>query len=405
MSSRLPIIFVLVTMLIDSMGFALIMPVMPDLLQEVGGITLGEAAVWGGIFATSFAVMQFIFSPVIGNLSDRFGRRPILLLSLGVLTIDYIIMGFAHSLMLLLAARIIGGIASATQSTGSAYMSDISTPEKKAQNFGMIGAAFGLGFVIGPIFGGFLAEYGTRVPFYAAAVLAGANFLFGLFVLPETVTDEIRRPFEWRRANPFGAVVQIRKFDGLARLLWVFFLQSVAFFVYPAIWAYYTREQFGWGPLEVGTSLMAFGLAMAIVQGFLIRVIIPRIGEHRTVILGLVTNLVMFLLYSVITFDWLIYALLPISALGMLATPAMQGIMARMVGDDEQGELQGIFASVGAVAMILSPLLMTQSFWMFTRDGGSIYFPGAPFLVAAILTAIELWVFMGRKRLGGQKQA
>ncbi len=400
MASRLSITFVLLTVLIDSIGYAFIMPVLPDLLQEIGQASLGEAALWGGLMSTTFAVMQFLFSPTLGNLSDRFGRRPILLISLAVLTLDYLVMGLANTLWILLLARLVGGMASATNSTASAYISDISPPEKKAQNFGMIGAAFGVGFVIGPALGGYLAEFGTRVPFYAAAALAGGNFILGYFALPETVTDEIRREFSWKRANPFGAVQQIRKLAGLSRMLWVYFLHSIAFFVYPAVWAYFARERFGWSALEVGTSLMAFGLAMFVVQGFLIRWIVPKIGEHRTVIVGLTTNLVIFSLYTVVTLDWLVYALLPISALGMLANPAIQGIMARMVGEDEQGELQGIFSSVGAIALILSPLLMTQSFWAFTREDAAVYFPGAPFAVAALLTAVELWVFLGRKRLG-----
>lgn len=402
MNHRLPVSIVLMTLLIDSMGFAIIMPVMPDLLKEVAQSSLGEAALWGGVLSTSFAVMQFTFSPTIGNLSDRYGRRPILLLSLGVLTVDYLIMGLAHTIWLLLLARVIGGICAATNSTASAYISDISPPEKKAQNFGLVGAAFGVGFVLGPMVGGLLAEYGTRVPFYFAAGLAAANLLLGFVALPETVTDDIRRPFDWKRANPLGAIRQIQKFAGLSRLLWVYFIHSIAFFVYPATWAFYAREQFGWGAFEVGTSLMAFGLAMFLVQGFLIRLIVPKLGEHRTVILGLSVNLVMFALYAVIRIDWLIYALLPISALGMLANPAIQGIMARMVGDDQQGELQGIFSSVGAVALIISPALMTSSFWLFTQEGASFQFPGAPFAVAAILTALELWVFMGRERLGGK---
>ena len=230
-NNKLPLIFILITVMIDSMGIGLIMPVMPDLIQEVRAADLGSAAVWGGVLATAFAVMQFLFGPTLGNLSDRFGRRPVLLIALLVMALDYLVMALAASIWLLLLGRIVGGITAATHSTASAYVADISAPRDKAANFGLIGAAFGLGFVIGPLMGGVLGEWGTRAPFWAAAGLAAANAVLGYFVLRETVTDSIRRPFEWARANPLGAFKSLGRFPGLGRLFAVFFLYQVAFFV------------------------------------------------------------------------------------------------------------------------------------------------------------------------------
>ena len=237
MHSRLPMIFILLTVMIDSMGIGLIMPVMPDLIQELDAGDLGQAAVWGGILASIFAVMQFLFGPFIGGLSDRFGRRPVLLIALVVMAFDYVLMAVAGTIWLLVIGRIIGGITAATQSTAAAYMADISKPEDKSANFGLIGAAFGVGFVLGPLMGGLLAEYGTRAPFWAAAVLAAANAVFGYFALPETVTDKIRRPFSFARANPLGAFRQIGKLPGLGRMLGMTFIYGIGFFVYPSVWA------------------------------------------------------------------------------------------------------------------------------------------------------------------------
>jgi len=379
------------------------MPVMPDLLIELGATGLSQAATWGGAMAAVFAVMQFLFGPTIGNLSDRFGRRPVLLVSLAAMSVDYIIMGFANSVWILVIGRIIGGITSATQSTASAYMADISSPEEKAQNFGLIGAAFGVGFILGPLLGGLLGELGPRAPFFAAAALAAANTIFGLIVLPETVTDAIRRPFSWRRANPVGAFRHMGKLPGVRRLMLVFFFYNIAFFVYPSVWAYFTQERFGWEPSMVGVSLAVFGASMAIVQGGLIRVVIPRLGEHRTVILGFSITVVAFLIYSLAYEGWQIFVLAPLTSLGVIAGPALQGIMSRTARDDQQGELQGILTSISALSVIISPLMMTNVFAYFTREGTPFYLPGAPFILSMGLVLLALLVFSGRKRLYSYK--
>jgi len=398
MNKRLAVTFILISVMLDSMGIGLILPVMPDLIQEVEGQGIGEAAVWGGILATIFAAMQFIFGPTVGNLSDRYGRRPVLIISLVIMAFDYVLMALAHTIWLLIIGRIIGGITAATQSTSAAYMADISKPEEKAANFGLIGAAFGVGFVIGPMFGGLLAEYGTRAPFWAAAFLAAANAVFGYYVLPETVTDRIRRPFEWRRANPLGAFKNIGQLPGLKKLMLITFVYTIAFFVYPGVWAYFGAERFDWGPGMIGLSLGIFGIGIAIVQGLLIRPILRLIGERNAVILGLSIDVVAFVALAFVTNGWVALALTPLTALGSIAGPALQGIMSRTASDSQQGELQGTVSSINAVATIVAPLAVTQTFWYFTAGDGPVYLPGAPFLLSAILTIGCIFVFIRTPR-------
>lgn len=395
---RLPVLFILLTVMIDSMGVGLIIPVMPDLIQEVDGGDLARAALWGGVLSTVFAVMQFLFGPVLGALSDSVGRRPVLLVSLVVLAVDYLIMAVAGSIWLLVAGRVLGGITSATQPAASAYMADISAPDEKAQNFGLIGAAFGVGFVIGPLLGGMLAEFGTRAPFYAAAALAAANALLGWIVLDETVTDRIRRPFSRSRANPLGAFRALSRLPGVGRLLLIFFLYQVAFFVYPAVWAFFGHARFGWDAGMIGLSLGLFGIAMAIVQGGLIRLILKRLGERGTVIYGLVFDIFAFGAIAFVTSGTIALILTPLAALGAVITPALQGLMSRTAADNQQGELQGVLTSVGALAMIVSPMLMTGVFAAFTQPGAEPYFPGAPFLLSILLILVALVVFIAPRR-------
>jgi DHA1 family tetracycline resistance protein-like MFS transporter len=396
----------LITVVIDAMGIGLIMPVTPDLIRELLDAGLSEAALWGGVLSASFAVMQFLFGAAIGNLSDWYGRRPVLLASLAVMTVDYLIMGVTQSIWILLLGRLIGGVASATQSTAAAYMADISKPEEKAANFGLLGAAFGIGFIIGPMLGGLLGEFGSRTPFFAAAALAFCNLIFGYFILPETVTDRIRRPLEWRRMNPFRALLYVGNLPGVGPLLAMFFFYQLAFFVYPSVWAYYTQEKFGWTPWDVGLSLAAYGVGIAVVQGGLIRVVVPRLGEWRTVAFGMSVSILAFLSFGLINAGWMVFALIPLSSLGMIAQPALQGIMSKAVTDDAQGELQGVLTGVGAIASIIGPLIMTGAFGYFTRASTAIYAPSAPFYLAAVLDGVALVIFIAawrrvtRPRLG-----
>ncbi|TFL20040.1 TCR/Tet family MFS transporter [Jannaschia formosa] len=387
--TRLPILFIMLTVMVEAMGIGLILPVMPALLEEVRGVGLSEAAIWGGVLASAYALMQFLFSPTLGNVSDRFGRRPVLLLSLAVIFVDYIVMALAQSIWLLLAGRIVAGIAAATMSVALAFMADISPPEKKAQNFGLVSAGFGLGFVLGPAIGGLLAELGPRAPFWAASILAGANLVFGLIVLPETLRR--RRAFDWRRANPLGGLIAIRALPGLGALLLVWFFYQVANYVYPAIWAYFTQSAFGWDERMVGSSLAVYGVSMVVVQGGLIRVIVPRLGERRVLAWFLPYNALILACVAFVPYGWLMLALTPFSALGAVVAPAIQGLTSRIADDDQQGELQGVLASITAVAAIVSPLAMTRVFGLATE--GEAHFPGAPFLLACALMAVSWALF------------
>jgi DHA1 family tetracycline resistance protein-like MFS transporter len=395
---RPDVIFILVTVLLDAMGIGLIIPVMPDLIREVQNGDLAQAALWGGVLSTVFAVMQFTFSPFLGNLSDRFGRRPILLISLAVMAADYVIMAVAGTMFWLLIGRVIGGITAATHATANAYMADISEPHKKAANFGLVGAAFGMGFVIGPMIGGLLAGFGTRAPFWAAAVLTSMNFAFGLFVLRETVTAKNRRAFDWKRALPWRALRHVSKLPNIRPLLWVYFIYSVAFYVYPSVWSFFTTEQWGFSPQLIGVSLGLFGITMAIVQGGLIRVILQKFGDRKTVVLGHLFDMGSFGLIAVVRNGLLGLALTPIAALGAVITPALQGVTSRMVPDDAQGELQGVLSSLHALAMIVSPMLMTSIFAAFTTENAPIYFPGAPFMLSMGLMALSLVIFLRGSR-------
>ena len=398
MNKRLAFTFVIITLTIDAIGIGLIIPVMPDLLQQIEGGDLGNAAIWGGILATVFAVMQFIFGPTIGSLSDRFGRRPVLLVSLVIIAVDFIVMGLAHSIWLLVFTRIIGGIAAATQATAAAFISNISTPENRSANFGILGATFGVGFVLGPLMGGLLGEVGLRVPFFAAAALATLNLILGYLVLPETVTDQTRRPFDIKRANPLGALTQIRLIPGLSRFLLVFFLYEFAFYVYPAVWVYYAKAQFGWDSGMLGVSLASFGISVAVVEGILIRRILPWLGERRTIVLGFIFSIGIFVVLGFLTSGFWALLLAPISALGSVVIPAMRGIFANKAEANQQGEIQGIVSSTQSLAVIFAPLVLTYVFYASTRPDGPIFLPGAPFLLAAAIVGLTLTLFVTRPK-------
>ncbi|WP_368186603.1 TCR/Tet family MFS transporter [Aestuariibius sp. HNIBRBA575] len=386
--------FIVITLVLDAMGFGLVIPVMPDLIKGIQGGTLGDAAVWAGIMTTVFAVMQFLFGPTIGSLSDRFGRRPVLLMSLFVMSLDYLVLALAQNLWLLLVIRMIGGITAATHSTASAYVADISDPDDKAANFGILGAAFGVGFVLGPVIGGLLAEFGVRAPFYAAAALAFANMVFGYFVLPETVTDRIRRPFEWRRANPVGAFRKIVELPQIRVLLALFFIYEFALMVYSVTWAFFTQERLGWDSRMVGWSLGAYGISIAVVQAVLLRYVLRWLGNRLTIIWGIVFELTAMVFLVFVTQGWMVMAFIPIMGLGAVVHPALTGVMSRMTDDNQQGELQGVLSSIRSVAHIFAPMVMGYIFWFYTRETG-LYLPGAPFAFAAILTLIGLVIFVG----------
>lgn len=395
---NLALTFIILTVTLDAVGIGLIFPVMPDLMMQVTQDGLSQAAVWGGVIVTSFAVMQFLFGPIVGNLSDHFGRRPILLTSLAVMAADYVVMGLAQSVWLLLVARMINGIASATQSTTMAYIADISAPDDRARRFALIGAGFGVGFIAGPVIGGLVAGIDPRAPFWVAACLGAANLAFGLFVVPESLPADLRRPFTLARANPLVSFAAIRKLPGLRRLLLVGFIYALTSNVWPAIWSYYGHAAFGWNARWVGLSLAAFGLGSVIVQALLVGPVIRVLGERRTAIFGLSIEVLTYGFYGFVTSGtWALLAL-PVAALAGVGGPALQGMMSRATPEDQQGELAGINTSLGALSMILAPLVMTFLFAYFTGPDAPIHLPGAPFLLSATLMVAAVLLFVAGTR-------
>ncbi len=385
-----PLTFVLVTILIDAIGFGLIIPVMPALLSELLGIPSEAAARWGGYLTFFYAAMHFVFGPLIGNLSDRFGRRPVLLASLGALAFDYVVMGCSTTIWILFVGRILTGICGATFPTVSAYVADVTTVEKRAQAFGMIGAAFGIGFILGPAIGGLLGVFNSRTPFFAAAVLALVNMAYGYFVLPESLAVNNRRKFEWGRANPLGAFRRFARFPEIRWLILTLMFFSFAHMVYPSTWNFHADGRYGWGSGQIGLSLMTFGICSAVVQAVLIRHFIKRFGERQTAIFGLVINFVSFIGFAFASNGVLLYLWIPIAALGAITGPSIQSIMTSRINPQSQGELQGANASVQAIANMLSPIIMTQVYSFFSRPQAPLRFYGSAFLLAAMLTAIAL---------------
>jgi DHA1 family tetracycline resistance protein-like MFS transporter len=381
--------FIFITLLIDVTGWGIIIPVMPRLIQEVTGAPLSEASRYGGWLISAYAIMQFVCAPVVGALSDRFGRRPVLLASLFGFGVDYLVLAFAPTLSWLFVGRIVAGIMGASFTTAGAYIADISAPEKRAQNFGIMGAAFGLGFIIGPVIGGLLGGLGTRVPFLVTAGLTLLNWLYGFFILPESLKPEHRRAFDWRRANPLGTLKSLLRHKVIAGLLVSLTLLYIAAHAVQSNWSYYTIEKFGWKEADIGVSLGVTGLLIAIVQGWLIRELIPRLGQERSVYVGLGLYAAGLLLYALATKGWMMYAFTVVYSLGGIAGPAIQGIISRVVPPNEQGELQGGFTSLMSLSSIIGPFLMNSVlFAAFTREGAGVYFPGAAMLAGSVLVLV-----------------
>lgn len=382
---RAALTFIIATVTLDAIGIGLIFPVMPRLIEDVTGGTLADAALWGGVLATSYAVMQFLFGPLLGALADRFGRRPVLLATLAVMVAGYLAMALAPSIWLLLAARVVGGMAAATHGTAAAYIADITPPQDRGRRFGLIGAGFGVGFVLGPVIGGLLAGIDTRAPFYAAAALASANLAFGAIVLPETLPAASRRALSLARANPLGALRAVARLRAARLPLLTFLLLGIAMNVYPAIWAFFGTARFGWDATMIGLSLALYGVSFAAGQALVVGPLIRRLGEHRAAHVGLWVDALTLTGLGLVTSPVLALMLTPVTALGGVVTPALQAILSRQTPENAQGELQGVLASLNAVAMIVSPLAMTATFAAFTRDSAPVFAPGAPFLLAALL--------------------
>ena len=381
--------FIFITLLIDIIGFGIIIPVLPKLIKNLIHGSLSEAAIYGGWLILAYSFTQFMCSPIIGNLSDKYGRRPVLLFSLFGFGVDYLFLAFAPSIFWLFIGRIIAGFTGASITTASAYIADISTPEKRAQNFGMIGAAFGLGFIIGPILGGSLAHYGVRLPFIAAAILSLLNWLYGYFILPESLSKENRREFEWKRANPIGALKLLNKYSVIAGLVLSITLIYIAAHAVQTTWSYYTIEKLKWNENMIGISLGVIGVCIMIVQGLIVRVVIPKFGQEKSVYVGLAFYTVGLLLFAYASTSWMMFTFTAIYCLGGIAGPSIQGLISTHVPANEQGELQGALNSLMSATSVIGPLLMTNIFAFFTKPTAPIYFPGAPFLLGAFLTLVS----------------
>lgn len=381
--------FIFITLLIDITGWGIILPVVPKLIGELIHSDLSEAAKYGGWLGFAYAITQFMFAPIVGNLSDQYGRRPIILISLFGFAIDYILLALAPSIAWLFFGRIIAGITGASISTASAYIADISTDEDRTKNFGLIGAAFGLGFIIGPVIGGLLGHYGARVPFYVAAILCMMNFLYGLFILPESLEKDKRRPFNWKRANPIGTFNFLRKQSKISNLVVALILVYVALHAVQSNWHFFTMYKFNWTERTVGLSLGLLGLLLGFVQGVLIRWTTPKLGEQKSVYFGLLFYALGFMLFAFTNQGWMMFVFLIPYSLGGICGPALQSIISKNIPSNEQGELQGALASLVSATSIIGPPMMTNLFYYFTHDQAPFEFSGAPFFLASILMSIS----------------
>lgn len=391
-SRKAALSFIFITLLLDVIGIGLIIPVFPQLIEQLIGGNISQASQWSGWLTFAYAIMQFVCAPIIGNLSDKYGRRPVLLLSLLGFGIDYIFLALAPTIWWLFVGRIIAGVFGASMTTATAYIADISTKENRAQNFGMIGAAFGVGFIIGPALGGLLGEIGPRIPFVAAAILTFVNVIYGYFVLPESLDKEHRRAFEWRRANPLGSLMQLRKYKGLGGLIIALVFLYIASHSVQSTWTFINIEKFNWSTSMIGISLTVVGVLVAAVQGGLIRFINPKLGNEKSIYVGFLLYAIGLFLFAFASESWMMFAFLVPYCLGGIAGPALQAIMSGNVPQNEQGELQGALTSLMSVTAIIGPIFMTNLFAWFTRPGATVKFAGAPFLAGAILMLISVFI-------------
>ncbi len=383
-SSRHIIPFIVFTIFIDAIGFGIIMPVLPQLVMDVGGIGLSDAIEVGAWIGFAMALASFFAAPVLGGLSDAFGRRRVLLLSLAGLTIDYALLVFVETLPLLFIARIVSGIFGGSFAAAQAAIADVTMPEERARNFGYVSAAFGVGFIAGPVIGGLLGEMGPRAPFVAAAILAGLNFLYGLTLFPETLPPGRRRTFDWRRANPVGALAAARAVPGMLAVAGILTVWQVASLVYPLTWSFYGIAQFGWTPRIIGFSLAAVGVIMALSQFFLTGRAVARLGERNAASVGLLASITAHLAYAFATETWMAFAILLLLAVGAFVQPSLMAMLSRRATPETQGEVQGIAAMAMGVGSLVAPLLLTGTMARFTAPDAPLYFPGAAFIVSAL---------------------
>ena len=397
------LLFIFILVLVDSIGFGIILPVLPRLIMQLTGVGIDRAARYGGWLSFVYALMQFFCASVLGNLSDRFGRRPVLLYAVLSLGVDYLIMGLAPTIGWLFLGRTIAGIAGASFTPAYAYVADVTPPERRAQNFGLMSAAFGIGFILGPAIGGLLGSFGSRAPFFAAGALALANFAFGCFALPESLPLEKRRPFHWARANPLGTLKQMRRYPVVLLTLGAMFLWQLGHQVLPSTWAFYTIAKFHWTSAQVGASLAFVGLLMALSQGVLARLLIPWLGgERHAAVAGMAGAILAYTGYALATHGWMMYAVGLTTFFFALTYPSMNALASQQIPANAQGELQGAVASLYSLSSIIGPPLLTQIFSRFSDPAGAVYFPGAAFLTAAGLTAVCALLFLRAMRLTPQ---
>lgn len=387
-------LFIVATIFIDAIGFGIVIPVLPRLVMEISQFGLADAIAIGGWMSLVYAGAQFLFGPVMGNLGDRFGRRPVLLLTLGGLALDYLLMAAATTLPLLFLGRLLSGVFGSSYGPAQAALADITPPEDRAQRFGLVGAAFGVGFIVGPAIGGLLGEISHRAPFYAAAGLAALNCLYGLTIFPETLPKDQRRRFDWSRANPLGALRSARALPGMTRLVVALFLWQVASLVYPLTWAYYGIARFGWSNAMIGISLAAAGVSMAVVQALLTGRAVKRFGERRAAMIGILFALTGYLGYAFATETWMAFAILGLMALQSLVQPSLMAMLSRHATADTQGEAQGIGAMAMGLGSIISPLLLNPALSYFTSPDAPFRFAGAAFVIAAFVALIALAVLL-----------
>lgn len=382
--------FVVITVCAYSMGFGIIMPVLPELIVELEGVSLSEATLIGGFVASAYAVFQFLMGPLVGNLGDRFGRRPVFLLSLAGFSIDFLMMGFAQNIIWLFVGRAVAGGLGAIFGPANAVMADISSAEDRAKGFGLVGAAFGIGFMIGPAIGGFLGEFGTRTPFFVASAMAAATFVYGWFSFPETMPEDSRREFSWKRANPVGALFALRKLPGVLGIATIYFIWVTSTNIYAVTWAYFSAIKFSWTSTTVGLSLSLVGISMALVQVFVLSRVVNRYGERITAIIGLCAAITGMLFYIFIENSTAaLVACFFVGAQGMVM-PCINAMMSRRTPAESQGELQGFNGSIAALAALVAPLIYNTSLSHFTAPENAVYFPGAPFVLSATLAAAAI---------------
>ncbi|MEM6857849.1 MAG: TCR/Tet family MFS transporter [Pseudomonadota bacterium] len=385
--------FVALIVFIDMVGIGLIVPVLPGLLEELTGEGLDRTAEIGGWLLFAYALMQFLFAPIIGGLSDRFGRRPVLLITLFVLGIDYIIMALAPDLIWLFVGRVISGIMGASWAAANSCIADVAEPEERGKLFGIMGAAGGSGFIIGPAIGGLIGEYGVRLPFFGAAILGIGGAILGYFVLQETLPRERRRAFALARANPLGTLIQMSRNPIVIGFIAVIFFAQLAGQSHMSVWSYHTQLMFGWGERDIGFSVALFGIIIALVQGGLTGPVIARIGPARTALLGFALSFPSFYIFAFAQSSWMMIVGILFGGLGGLTFPALQQMMSARVAEDAQGELQGAIASAMSITSVIGPLIMTATFGAFA-DSKGLYFPGAPYLVAAACTLVAIAIAM-----------